>query len=149
MLTFLGLRRLQQKLIDAVVDISAVSPRILLERMRVFRQPYSRLQFVLENLEIDLPVPRQLGVIHLLRQARQRVAVKLEPARARLRRDVIQRAVKAMVAQARGVSRLLAEMFLQVMLEKGLQFRIPFLRLQRQGGRGHGGDGDSDHGPVT
>ena len=112
--------------------ISAVSARVFLEGMEIFRLPDLRLQVVLENLEINLAVARQFLVIHLLRQFPERLLRQRQPACAGLRRNVVEQIVKPVIAQLRGGERLLPEIFVQIILEERVQLVV--LRMGECGG---------------
>ena len=112
--------------IDAAVDVVGVNAGVFLERPRILVQPEDRgFQFVPENLEIDLTVPRESGVIDLAGQSGQGPADPLDPLRPRRGGKVFQQGIEAVVAEARGVGGLLPEVVIQVAAEERRQVWRP------------------------
>ena len=111
-------RGLGQQRIDTVAHVAAVHPRILFERPGVIVQPQRRLQVVLEDLEIDLPVAAQGPIVHRLGQGLQTGLRLRHPACPRGLRDILQLIIESVIAQKRGRGRLQPERGVQAPLIK-------------------------------
>ncbi len=89
-----------------------------------------------QDFIVDLPVGRQLLVIHLLGQLVQSILHVFQPTPAGLGRKIVQQVVKTMIAQLRGVHGPKPKCFFQVLLEKGVELCIGLLAVTgRKSGR--------------
>ena len=121
---FFRQRRLGQQRIHTVTDVTAVSARIFFEGAGILRQPDVTSQVVTQNFEIDLPVAGQFRKRHFHRQQLQSSSILFQPCLTSFGTDVVQQMIKSMIAEQRGFQRSHEERFLQMRLEKCLQFFI-------------------------
>ena len=113
--TLLPLRqaRLRQQEKDAVGGVLVVDPRVVLERLFIFVLPEPIGQVVTEDFVVDLPGAGELGVIHLLRQCRERLRGRRAIGSTGLRRQVVESVVVFMLAVAGGVEWMALEMVIE------------------------------------
>ena len=98
----------------------------------VLVQPKAGLEFVLQDLEVDLRVARKLLIVYGARQFAKGLPHQVELFLSRFGGKVIKEMIEPMVAEAGGVERLEAKSLFEIILKEGLQLVV--LRSSENGG---------------